>query len=121
MAIANKELSEELKEKVKFLIPKIIKETSSDNFTREEIDIIEQCYLVATGRPAPKNCGRMCLATLNLMRNYFSSYQIEELTESIVEPSNKDWNEYSLKELREMFPSIKSTSKKGFIEEIEKL
>jgi hypothetical protein len=121
MAIANKELSVKTKELITPLIPKILKETSTDNFTTNEISLIEICYFEATGRTASRGCGRMCRATLTLMQNYFSTYQIEELTESIVEPSNKDWNDYSLKELREMFPSIKSTSKKGFINEIEKL
>lgn len=36
----------------------------------------------------------------------------------VVEVKNTDYNDYTLNELREMFPDIKATSKKAFIEQL---
>lgn len=121
MAKIQNRLSKETLDMVTPLVPKLMNETVGDVFTKDEIKILEIMFFEMTGRPAGKGCGRMCYATLTLCQNYFKIYPTTEITEEVVKAEVEDYTNYSLKELRDMFPSIKSTSKKDFINQIEQL
>ena len=121
MAKIQNRISEETLRLITPLVPKLMNETVGDVFTKEEIALLEIMFFEMTGRPAGKGCGRMCATTLVLCQNYFKIYPTTEITEEVMIAEVEDYNNYSLKELREMFPSIKSTSKKDFIKQINEL
>ena len=121
MAKIQNKLSDETLEIVKPLVPKLLKETVGDVFTKEEIHTLEIMYFEMTGRPAGKGCGRMCVATLVLCQNYFKMYPIDSVQEIVLIPEIEDYTRFTLKQLREMFPSIKTTSKTEFLKQINEL
>ena len=121
MAKIQNKLSESTLELITPLVPKLMMETVGDVFNKEEITLLEIMFFEITGRPAGKGCGRMCAATLVLCQNYFKIYPTTEITEEVMVAEVEDYSNYSLKELRELFPAIKSTSKKDFIKQINEL
>lgn len=121
MAQIKNKLSEETLEKVTPLIPKLMLETSGDVFTKPEILILEEMYREMTGRPAGTGCGRMCSATLVLCQNYFKIYPTTEIVEEIMVAEEMNYNDFTFRELKEMFPSLSAKSKKAFIKLIDEL
>lgn len=121
MAKIQNKLSQETLEIVTPLVPKLLKETVGDVFTADEIHTLEIMYFEMTGRPAGKGCGRMCAATLTLCQNYFKINPIDSVQETVLVPDIEDYSRFTLKQLREMFPYIKATSKTDFIKQINEL
>lgn len=121
MAKIQNKLSKETLEIVSPLVPKLLKETVGDVFTKDEIHILEVMYFEMTGRPASKGCGRMCAATLVLCQNYFKIYPIESVEENVMKFEIENYSRFTFKELKSMFPYIKATSKTDFIKQINEL
>lgn len=121
MAKIQNKLSSATLEIVAPLVPKLLKETVGDVFTKDEIHILEIMFFEMTGKPAGKGCGRMCAATLVLCQNYFKIHPIEEVEAPIFIPEIEDYSRFTFKELKGMFPYIKATSKTEFIKQIELL
>ncbi len=121
MAIADKRISKETLDKISPLVPKLMNEVNADVFTKDELNLISIAYFEMTGKPTPKGCNGMCQSALKLVQNYFRAYPTTEITQEVVKPAEMDYYTFSLTELRGMFPSIKSTSKKDFIKQIESL
>jgi hypothetical protein len=121
MAKIQNKLSSATLEIVAPLVPKLLKETVGDVFTKDEIHTLEVMYFEMTGKPAGKGCGRMCAATLVLCQNYFKIHPIEEVEAPIFIPEIEDYSRFTFKELKGMFPYIKATSKTDFIKQIELL
>jgi hypothetical protein len=121
MAKIQNKLSKETLEIVSHLVPKLLKETVGDVFTKDEIHILEVMFFEMTGRPAGKGCGRMCAATLVLCQNYFKIYPIDSVEEEVMVAEIEDYSRFTFKELRSMFPYIKSNSKTDFLKQINEL
>lgn len=121
MAKIQNKLSKETLEIVSPLVPKLLKETVGDVFTKDEIHILEVMFFEMTGKPASKGCGRMCAATLVLCQNYFKIYPIESVEENVMKFEIENYSRFTFKELKSMFPYIKATSKTDFIKQINEL
>ena len=121
MAKIQNKLSKETLEIVSPLVPKLLKETVGDVFTKDEIHILEVMFFEMTGKPASKGCGRMCAATLVLCQNYFKIYPIESVEENVMKFEIENYSRFTFKELKSMFPYIKATSKTDSIKQINEL
>jgi len=121
MAKIQNRLSKETLDIVTPLVPKLLKETVGDVFTKDEIHILEVMYFEMTGRPAGKGCGRMCVATLVLCQNYFKIHPIESVEADVMKIEIEDYSRFTFKELKSMFPYIKENSKTKFIKQINEL
>lgn len=121
MAKIQNKLSESTLELITPLVPKLMMETVGDVFTKDEINLLEIMFFEMTGRPAGKGCGRMCAATLVLCQNYFKIYPTTEITEEVMMAEEMNYNDFTFRELKEMFPSLSAKSKRKFIEKIEAL
>lgn len=119
-----------------------------DKLSKEELKELRMFYLNLTGIPQKENCTSCYPVWAKMYRNHYNASkklkpfvdemvvheptevdeatevtevdEVDEVAEPIENDKEKDYSGYKLSELREMFPNIKSKTKKGFIEQIEK-
>lgn len=102
------------------LIRKKINRRAFD-YTKSEFaaltDVYRQIVHHATGKTKilSESCSACIPSAVNIVKNYIDNYETKEL---VIKKAD-NWESRSLSELREAFPTIKSTSQTGFINKLK--
>ena len=99
---------------------KITKETNMGVFSPSEKTNMRSVYQEIVGRPAPTNCAGLCPTALKIVKNWLLWLEAELIptVEELINPKSLD--EYTKKELLEMYPTMSSRlTKAQIIAEIE--